>query len=150
MYLIDTNVLSEARRGDPRAVAWLRSIDPLLAYLSVVTVGEIAKGIEMKRRRDQAAAQALSTWLAGILQRYERRILPVDQPAMLAWGRLQVERPRPVMDCLIAATALAHRKIIVTRNDADFAGTGVEIINPWVDDHNENLGPAAPAPQHRL
>jgi predicted nucleic acid-binding protein len=96
-----------------------------------VTVGEIAKGIEMKRRRDPVAAQALATWLAAILQRFERHILPVDQPAMLAWGRLQAERPRPVMDCLIAATALAHRKIVVTRNEADFTGTGIEIVNPW-------------------
>jgi predicted nucleic acid-binding protein len=131
MYLIDTSVLSEARRGDPRAVTWLRGIDPLLAYLSVVTVGEIAKGIEMKRRHDTATAVALSSWLAAILQRYERRILPVDQAAMLAWGRLQAARPRPAMDCLIAATALAHGKIVVTRNDTDFAGTGLEIINPW-------------------
>ncbi|MEJ0045845.1 MAG: type II toxin-antitoxin system VapC family toxin [Rhodospirillales bacterium] len=131
MYLIDTNVLSEARRGDPTAVAWLRGIDPLLAYLSVVTVGEIAKGIEMKRRRDPSAAEALGAWLAGILQRYQRRILPIDQAVMLAWGRLQAERPRPVMDCLIAATAEAHRKIVVTRNDMDFAGIGVGVVNPW-------------------
>jgi len=131
MYLVDTNVLLEARRGDAFAVGWLRRADPLLVYISVVTVGEIMKGAALKRRRDPAAGQVLHDWLAGVLQRYGGRILTVDSDVMLAWGRLQADRPRPVLDCIIAATALVRGKIVVTRNGADFDGAGVEVVNPW-------------------
>jgi predicted nucleic acid-binding protein len=130
MYLVDTNVLSEARRGNVAAGRWLRGVDPLLVYVSVVTLGEIMKGAALKRSRDAVAGQAILDWLAGILQRYDKRILNVDSDVMLAWGRLQAARPRPVMDCLIAATALVHGKIVVTRNVADFAQAGVEVFNP--------------------
>jgi predicted nucleic acid-binding protein len=130
MYLVDTNVLSEARRGNVAARHWLRGVDPLLVYVSAVTVGEIMKGAALKRARDAVAGQALQDWLAGILQRYDRRILSVDSDVMLAWGRLQAVRPRPVMDWMIAATALVHGKIVVTRNEADFAEAGVDVFNP--------------------
>jgi predicted nucleic acid-binding protein len=130
MYLVDTNVRSEARRGNVAAARWLRGVDPLLVYVSVVTIGEIMKGAALKRSRDAVAGQALQDWLAGILQRHDKRILNVDSDVMLAWGQLQAVRPRPVMDCLIAATALVHGKIVVTRNEADFADSGVEVFNP--------------------
>jgi predicted nucleic acid-binding protein len=132
MYLIDTNVLSAARRHDAHAVAWLRHTNHELAYLSVVTLGEIKKGAALRRQRgDAPAARVLEAWMAGIMQHFRARLLDIDQDVMLAWGRLQAQRPRPAMDCLIAATALVHRKIVVTRNTADFAGTGVDILNPW-------------------
>jgi predicted nucleic acid-binding protein len=131
MFLIDTNVLAEARRGDARAIGWLRGIDPALAYISVVTVGEIAKGIALQCRRDLQAAAALEAWLAAITNRFGSRILGIDETIMRAWGSYQAAQPRPVMDCLIAATARVHRKSVVTRNVADFAGMDIELINPW-------------------
>ena len=130
-YLVDTNVLSEARRGAPEAVAWLRSVDPAAIYLSVVTLGEIAEGIAIKARRDLRAASALTAWLDRLRDRHRDRILAVDDRVALAWGRLAAERPRPMADGLIAATALVHDMTIVTRNVADFDGCGIGIINPW-------------------
>jgi predicted nucleic acid-binding protein len=132
MYLIDTNVLSEARRRDTVAIAWLRRIDPHRAFLSVVTIGEIEKGAALQRRRgDIEAGRSIETWLAGIVQGFSRHILDIDQDVMLAWGRLQAAQPRPAMDCLIAATALVHRMTVVTRNVADFGNTGVTVLSPW-------------------
>jgi predicted nucleic acid-binding protein len=132
MYLVDTNILSAARRREKPAVTWMRNVDPLLLYVSVVTVGEVEKGAALLRRRgDIAAGRALEDWMAGVIQRFKSRILDIDQDVMLAWGRLQAAGPRPAMDCLIAATALVHRKIVVTRNSGDFSDTGVDVLSPW-------------------
>jgi predicted nucleic acid-binding protein len=131
MYLVDTNVLSEARRGSPKARAWLRSVDPAAAFLSVVTLGEIMRGVALKARTDAKTAAALTAWLRQLQQDHGARILPVTDQIALAWGRLAAERPRGMADALIAATAAVHGKIVVTRNVADFDGAGVPVINPW-------------------
>jgi len=131
MYLVDTNVLSEARRGTTAARDWLRSVDPETIYLSVITLGEIMKGIELRQRTDPRAAGSLRQWLEHLRQDHADRILPVGDEVALEWGRLAAERPRAMADALIAATAIVHRKAIVTRNTADFEETRVPVINPW-------------------
>jgi predicted nucleic acid-binding protein len=131
MYLVDTNVLSEARRGREEARAWLRSVDPGSVFLSVVTLGEIMKGIALKSRSDPTMAAGLAAWLDTLRRDFADRILPITDGVALEWGRLAAERPRPMADGLIAATARVHRMIVVTRNVADFADAGVQVIDPW-------------------
>jgi toxin FitB len=131
MYLIDTNVLSEARRGSTQAVSWLRSVDPDRLYLSVITLGEIMRGIALKEKNDPQAAAHLSAWLAALRQDHAARILPVTDQIAVQWGRLAALRPRGGADGLIAATAIVHGLIVVTRNIADFADTGATCLDPW-------------------
>jgi len=131
MYLVDTNVISEARRGTTEALTWLRSVDPAAVFLSVITLGEIMRGIALKRRGDPAQATVLTVWLERLRQEHASRILPVDDRVALEWGRLAAMRSRGMADGLIAATAAVHGKIIVTRNVADFIDTGLAVINPW-------------------
>jgi hypothetical protein len=131
MYLVDTNVLSEARRGRPEARDWLRSVDPDQVFLSVVTLGEIVKGISQRTRSDAAAAVSLHRWLEQLRADHARRILPISDEVALEWGRMAAMRPRDMADGLIAATAAVHRKTVVTRNVADFEGLGVSIVDPW-------------------
>lgn len=131
MYLVDTNVLSEARRGRPEARDWLRSVDPDQVFLSVVTLGEIMKGISQKTRTDATAAVSLNRWLEQLRVDHARRILPISDEVALEWGRIAAVRPQDMADALIAATAAVHRKAVVTRNVADFKDLGVPIIDPW-------------------
>ena len=131
MYLLDTCVLSEARRASPEAVRWLRDVDENGVFLSVITLGEIIRGVEMRARTDPVAANSLRVWLHNLQAGYADRILSVDADVALAWGRLMARRTRPVADALIAATALVHRKVLVTRNIADFSDTGVDVLDPW-------------------
>src|SRR5271154_241068 len=102
MYLVDTNVLSEARRNSNEARSWLRSVDPAAIYLSVITIGEIMRGIALKERTDMRAA-SLTTWLQQLRGDHSDRILPISGDVALAWGRLAAERPRSMADGLIAA-----------------------------------------------
>jgi predicted nucleic acid-binding protein len=113
MYLVDTNVLSEARRGSRQARTWLRSVNPSTIYLSVVTLGEIMKGIALKQRADSGAAAALTAWLEQLREDHSDRI---SDRIALEWGRLAAERPFGMADGLIAATAMVHTKIIVTQH----------------------------------
>jgi len=131
MYLVDTNVVSEARRGSREARLWFRSVDPNSIFLSVITLGEIMRGIALKRRTDTRAAASLTVWLEQLRHDHASRILPISDRIALEWGRLAAERSRAMADALIAATAAIHGKIIVTRNVADFAATGIPLINPW-------------------
>jgi len=131
MYLVDTNVLSEARRGSREARVWLRSVDPSSIYLSVITLGEIMRGIALKLRADARTAATLTAWLEQLRRDYSDRILPINDRIALEWGRLAAERPRGMADGLIAATALVHAKIVVTRNVDDFSDSRVPVINPW-------------------
>jgi len=131
MYLVDTNVLSEARRGRREARDWLRSVDPDQVFLSVVTLGEIVKGVSQKARTDPEAGASLHRWLERLRVDHARRIFPVSDEVALEWGRIAAIRPRNMADALIAATAVAHRKIVVTRNVADFQDVGVPLIDPW-------------------
>ena len=130
MYLVDTCVVSEARRRTPQAVAWLRQAQSETLFLSAVTIGEITKGIMMKMDTDPTAAAALLRWLDELRVVYAARILPIDDAVATGWGRLMAKRTRPVADALIAATAYVNNKIIVTRNVTDFADAGVEMIDP--------------------
>ena len=131
MYLLDTCVISEARRRSPEAVRWLRSVNPDAVFLSVITVGETMKGIVMKARTDPVAAVSLQRWLDALRLVYADRLLPIDDAVATAWGRLMTVRTRGVPDALIAATARVHNKIVVTRNVVDFVDAGVEVVNPW-------------------
>lgn len=130
-YLLDTCVLSEARRHTPEATGWLQAADPAALYISVISIGEIAKGIAVRARTDAVAAAALDRWLNGLRQGFADRILPIDQPVAVAWGHLMARRTFPVPDGLIAATARVHTLSLVTRNVADFAGAGIDVVNPW-------------------
>jgi predicted nucleic acid-binding protein len=131
MYLIDTNVISEARRGSPYAVAWLRSVHPTSVYLSTLTLGEIMRGIALKQQSDPKAAEHLTAWLHKIRHDHADRLLPITDEISVEWGRLAALRPRGDIDGLIAATAIVHRLTVVTRNVADFADTGASVIDPW-------------------
>lgn len=135
MYLLDTNVVSELRRPEkaaPRVRDWAAQVPGADFYLSVVTVLEIEKGILLVERRDEKQAGALRNWLeTELLPRFDRRILPIDTAVARRCAALHVPDPRPDRDALIAATALVHRMTVVTRNTADFAAAGVELLDPW-------------------
>jgi toxin FitB len=131
MYLLDTCVISEARRRTPQAVTWLRSTRSETLFLSAITIGEIMKGITMKLRTDPPAAAVLLRWIDELRVIYASRILPIDHEVATSWGRLMAERSRPAVDTLIAATARVNNKIIVTRNVADFTDAGVTVLDPW-------------------
>ncbi len=131
MYLLDTNVISEARRGSVPAIAWLRSVDPLSVHLSTLTLGEIMRGIALKQKTDPKAAGHLAEWLRKLRHDHAARILPVTDPISVEWGRIAAIRPRGDIDGLIAATAIVHDLILVTRNVRDFEDTGASFIDPW-------------------
>lgn len=134
-FLLDTNVISELRRGrraQPQVVSWFSKLAPPQIFLSVVTLGEIRKGIERVRHRgDHVAARTLEKWLTVLIDSYGSRILPIDQAVGDRWGHLKVPNPVPVLDGLIAATALVHGLTVATRNLPDFEATGVECLNPF-------------------
>ncbi len=134
-YLLDTNVISEARRpgGSQRVKQWLASVGGGDLYLSVLVLGEIRQGIERLRQRDPAQANVFDAWLGRLRQDYSDRILPITLEVAEEWGRLNSVRPLPVVDSLLAATARVHGLTLVTRNTADLAQTGVQILNPFVE-----------------
>lgn len=133
MYLVDTNIVSEARRGTAQPRDWLRSVDAQSVFLSVITLGEIARGIALKERTDPRAASSLSEWLRKLRHDHADRILPISDRVAVEWGRISALRPRGDADGLIAATAIVHDLIIVTRNTADFDDLALAVINPWND-----------------
>ncbi len=133
-FLLDTNVIAELRKGpgaDASVRSWFAALDPDAILISVLTVGEIRRGIESLRRRDPAAARALERWLRRLLAAHGDRILAVDLPIAEEWGRLSVPDPLPVVDGLLAATARVHGLTLATRNVKDVARTGVALVNPF-------------------
>jgi predicted nucleic acid-binding protein len=134
MYLLDTNVLSEVRKGarcDRNVAAWYSSVRGGDLYLSVLVTGEIRKGIELLRARDPAQAAALQNWLNTVDVGFADRILPVNRQVADEWGHLSAIRTIQVVDGLLAATAKVHGMTVATRNESDFAGLGAELLNPF-------------------
>ena len=137
MYLIDTDVISEARKGE-KANAGVQAFfngairDHLSLYLSVVTVGELRQGVEIIRHRgDTPQAHRLERWLARVTRDYADAILSFEEDTAHIWGRLRVPHPENPLDKHIAATALIYDLVVVTRNDAHYAPTGVRVLNPF-------------------
>lgn len=132
-YLLDTNVLSETRRkqADDRVVSFLTSAEPSALYISVLTLGELRKGVAMKRRTDPDFAKRLAAWVDGLEYRFAERILSIDAATARLWGEWSAQRPRPVVDTLIAATAVVHDLTLVTRNTTDVSDIKVKIFDPW-------------------
>jgi tRNA(fMet)-specific endonuclease VapC len=136
-YLLDTNVISElvARQPNQKVVDWVDSLDPSTVYLSVITIGEIRKGIERATSPQRKAA--LTTWFySDLLVRFDGKVAEITSEVALVWGELigQLEargQSLPALDSRIAATALAGKYTIVTRNDQDFIPSGAAVINPW-------------------
>lgn len=135
MYLIDTNVVSELRKGD-RGNAGVRAfwqgVDPSTLFVSVVTVGELRRGVEnLRARGDLPQAQQVENWLNDVLIDYTERILDFDRECAQMWGKLMSPHAQHTIDKQIAAIALIHDLTLVTRNTADFAGTGAKLLNPF-------------------
>jgi hypothetical protein len=133
-FLLDTNVVSELRKGeraDPGVLGWFEAVDSDELYLSVLVIGEIRRGIELIRRRDPSSAQSLEAWLARLRRQFAERILPVDDEVAQLWGTLGLEQPLPPIDGLLAATALCHGLVLVTRNEADVSRAPIRVLNPF-------------------
>lgn len=133
-YLIDTNVISELRKGDrcdPAVAAWWAKVSEDELWISALVLGEIRRGIELARRRDPQKAKALETWLEEVVAGFFDRVLQVDERVADEWGRMNAIRPLPVIDALLAATARANGLTFVTRNGSDVQGVGVDIFNPF-------------------
>lgn len=136
-YLLDTCIISElvAKQPNPRVLEWVDSIDPDGVYLSVITIGEITRGIE--RLSHSKRKQELNDWLENeLLIRFQENLIELDAEILMRWGKLTAHleakgKTIPAIDALIAASALEKDLILVTRNVSDFDETGVEIINPW-------------------
>ncbi len=133
-FLLDTNVVSELRRGDDAddgVIEWFDEQSPRSLFVSVITIGEIRQGIEHLRPRDPRQSALLDRWVKGLVEFYEDRLLYVDADVASEWGRLRARRGAPVIDTLLAATARVHELTIVTRNTRDFRSLDVRVLNPW-------------------
>lgn len=132
-YLLDTNILSETRRkqADQRVIAFLSAAEPSSLYISALTLGELRKGVALKKRIDPDTARKLAHWVDGLEYSFADNILGINAAIATIWGELSAQRPRPVIDTLIAATAIAHDLILVTRNTADVEDIKVDLLNPW-------------------
>jgi len=136
-YLVDTNVISEliARQPNPKVVAWIDQLDPGIVYVSVISIGEIRKGIE--KLRASKRKEAIKDWLdTDLLIRFQGRIVEISVETMLLWGelvaRLEHEgKPMGAIDSLVAASALQGQYTLATRNEDDFQNTRVTVVNPW-------------------
>lgn len=133
-FLLDTNVVSEIRKRapHPNVLGWFSSVPASDLFLSVLVVGEIRQRVDRLARRDPAQAAVFEHWLKQLVAVYEDRIVPVTTEVAEVWGRLNVPDPVPVVDGLLAATALVRGWTLVTRNTADVASTGVRLLDPFV------------------
>jgi toxin FitB len=132
-YLLDTNVVSEIRKQAPDVgvSSWFASVPADSLFLSVLVIGEIRQGIERLVRRDGAQADVFERWLSQLVRDWADRLVPVTEGVAQAWGRLNVPDPMPVVDGLMAATALVHDWTLVTRNVSDVGSSGVRLLNPF-------------------
>jgi toxin FitB len=135
MYVLDTNVISELRKGEkaePRVRMWAQAVPTASVYLSVVSVLELEIGSLLVGRRDRKQGAILRAWIDGhVLPSFSERILAIDTAVAQRCASLHVPNPRSDRDALIAATALAHGMTVATRNESDFQATGVAVVNPW-------------------
>ena len=133
-YLLDTNVVSEARKGaraDPGLRRWLSSVNEKDLYISVLVVGEIRQGIERLYRRDPEQASVYESWLGELRENYGERILELTLADAERWGRMNAADPLPAVDSLMAAQARHRDLVLVSANTKDFERTGAEILNPF-------------------
>jgi predicted nucleic acid-binding protein len=132
-YLLDTNILSETRKkqANERVISFLSAAEPSALFISVLSLGELRKGVALKVQFDADAAKRLGTWVDGLEFSFADRILAVDAATARQWGELSAQRSRPVVDTLLAATALVHKLTLVTRNIGDVHDLGVKLLDPW-------------------
>ncbi len=133
-YLVDTNIISEIRKGDrcdSRVAQWWAGVGDEDLYLSVLVLGEIRNGVERVRPKDPRKAEMLEDWLERVRDAFVDRILPVDEAVAEEWGRMNAKRSLPMIDGLLAATAKARGLTLATRNIEDVAGTGARVVNPF-------------------
>jgi len=134
MFLLDTNVVSELRKGaraNQHVLKWFELIDSGDLFLSVLVAGELRQGVERLRLRDAPQAERLDLWLRRLVDDYAARLLPVDERVAQVWGRLNVPDPIPAVDGLLAATAIVHDLTLVTRNVKHVERTGARLLNPF-------------------
>ncbi len=138
MFVLDTNVISELRRGKPHQSAvvraWAAGQPSSKLFLSAITILELEMGIVALERRTPPQGNALRTWLMGVREAFAGRILPFTDTTATICAALHVPNPRSERDAMIAATALEHGFTVVTRNESDFVGTGAGLVNPWTPD----------------
>lgn len=133
-FLLDTNVISEIRKGaraHPQVVRWVEATPAEKLFTSVIVLAEIRRGIELKRRHDRVQAALLDGWYETMRAGLGDRVLPISEPVAETWARLGIPDPIPLFDGLLAATALVHGMTLVTRNIADFARSGVPTLDPF-------------------
>jgi hypothetical protein len=133
-WLLDTNVLSEIRKGDradDRVRDWFAGIRSEELFTSVLVLGEVRRGIELRRRRDVPSALALEQWLVRLSTTFGSRVLPIDAAVAERWGLINAPDPLPTVDGLLAATALVHDLTLVTRDGRAVERTGVALLDPW-------------------
>ena len=133
-YLLDTNILSELRRGQrcaPKVAEWAHSTRSDRHCISVLSLGEIRKGIETLRRKSPQQYPAFENWLLTLQTEYEADILPITDAISDQWGQMMAQQTLPVIDGLLAATALTYGLTVATRNVADFKNLGVNLVNPF-------------------
>ena len=132
-YLVDTNVLSELRKPtpSPAVLGWISATPPELLFISILTLAELSRGAELLRRKDARSAIALDHWIAEVRLGFADRILCVDHEIAECWARSSPQQPLPVMNGLLAATAIVHHLTVATRNAGDFECSGVRVLNPF-------------------
>lgn len=135
-FLIDTNVISEVRKGsaaNPTVMRWWESIRENELFLSVLVLGEIRRGIEKIRPTQRNKAEMLENWLNFLTSTFSGKLLPIDLETANVWGSIGIDRTLPLIDSLLAATAVANNLTLVTRNTADMEHCGVRLLNPFVE-----------------
>lgn len=135
MFILDTNVISELRKGKPHqsqaVVSWSKTQPVSQLFLSVVTIFELEKGILLLERKTPAQGRSLRLWFENVKLKFALRVLPYTLETATLCASMHIPHPRPERDAMIAATAIEHKFTVVTRNVSDFAHTGVSLLNPW-------------------